>query len=65
MINSIIYLYHAGSNRVAMYEDGAITTVLKALKSSSTHPGVQFTGCSALSNLGRAGMFFTLISVNI
>ena len=42
------------SSRATLYEDGALV-VCTALRSSPSHAGVQFTGCSAMSNLARAG----------
>ena len=40
---------------MTLYEDGALDVVCTALRSSPSHAGVQFTGCSAMSNLTRAG----------
>lgn len=48
-------------NRVALYEDGAIAAVTTALRSSPDHPGVQFTGLSALSNLCRAELLISKV----
>ena len=38
---------------MTLYEDGALDVVCTALRSSPSHAGVQFTGCSAMSNLAR------------
>ena len=40
---------------MTLYEDSALDVVCTALGSSPSHAGVQFTGCSAMSNLTRAG----------
>ena len=40
---------------MTLYEDGALDVVCTALRSSPSHAGVQFTGCSAMSNLARTG----------
>ena len=50
-----LYVMCVDDHRVCLYEDRAVNAVTTALKSSSDHPGVQFTGLSALSNLCRAG----------
>ena len=40
---------------MTLYEECALDVVCTALRSSPSHTGVQFTGCSAMSNLARAG----------
>ena len=42
---------------MTLYEDGALDVVCTALRASPSHAGVQFTGCSAMSNLARAGTY--------
>ena len=42
---------------MTLYEDGDLDVVCTALRASPSHAGVQFTGCSAMSNLARAGTY--------
>ena len=42
---------------MTLYEDGALDVVCTALRASPSHAGVQFTGCSAMSNPARAGTY--------
>ena len=42
---------------MTLYDDGALDVVCTALKASPSRAGVQFTGCSAMSNLARAGTY--------
>ena len=42
---------------MTLYEDGALDVVCTALRDSPSHAGVQFAGCSAMSNLARAGTY--------
>ena len=51
------------SSRVTLYEDGALDVLCTALRASPSHARVQFTGCSAKSNLARAGMYLATCEV--
>ena len=48
---------------MTLYDDGDLDVVCTALRASPSHAGVQFTGCSAMSNLARAGTYLATCEV--